>query len=161
MTSIWNYIKTRVEPEEKEERRKLNDRTTRYTLIEGELFRRLFMMPYLKCLDGKEVDYTLREVHKGIRGNHLGAKTIAHKLIWACYYWLIMKRDITVLVQKYKKIQKNLFSNKCVKHKVEKYLLTIPICMIGNWSIRVVSIYNKPKEVYYSRNWLLHQVGEN
>ena len=36
--------------------------------LEGE--KRGFSRLYLRCLGPKEVDYTMREVHEGIFGNH-------------------------------------------------------------------------------------------
>lgn len=81
MTSIQEYLATRAKPEEKKERRKLKNEAARYTIIEGELYKRSFTMPYLKCLGEKEAEYALRKLYKGICGNYLGAKTIAHNLI--------------------------------------------------------------------------------
>lgn len=57
-------------------------------------------MPYFKCLGEKEAKYALKEVYKGIYGNHLGVIVAAHKLIQASYYWPSMKKDATALVQK-------------------------------------------------------------
>lgn len=38
-------------------------------------------MPYLKRLNEKEAEYALKEVYEETYGNHLGVKTVAHKLI--------------------------------------------------------------------------------
>lgn len=75
----------------------------KYTLIEGELYEGSFTIPCLNYLGGKKIEYALRKVHEGICGNHLGARTIPHKLIQVGYYWPKMKRDATVLVLKCEK----------------------------------------------------------
>lgn len=100
---IKRYLTTEEEHESKAERRKLRSRAARYNLIEGALYKRSFTIPYLKCLTKVDAEYTLREIHKGIYGNHLGARTIAHKLIRGSYYSPIMKKDVAKHIQKYEK----------------------------------------------------------
>lgn len=36
---------------------------------------------YLRCLVSVEANYVMREIYEGIRKNHLGAKSLAHKAI--------------------------------------------------------------------------------
>lgn len=55
-------------------------------MIERELYRHFFTMLYLKYLIEDEVEYALREMHESDRGNHLGARTIAYKLLRGGYY---------------------------------------------------------------------------
>lgn len=73
-TQIKKYLKTRKEPDNREERRKLRNQVARYTLIEGELCKRSFTISYLKCLIEEDAKYALREIYKGVCGNHLGQK---------------------------------------------------------------------------------------
>ncbi|XP_074336726.1 uncharacterized protein LOC141673897 [Apium graveolens] len=72
MTPILAYIKKGSLPDEKNEARRVRYKTTRYVIYDGILYRRGFSVPLLKCIDGDECNYILREVHEGINGNHSG-----------------------------------------------------------------------------------------
>ena len=70
MDPILSYICNGILPEDIKEARKLKCRAARYTLLDGVLYRRGFTLPLLRCLDDKEANYVLREIHEGICGNH-------------------------------------------------------------------------------------------
>jgi len=80
-----------------------------FILMKDVLYKRSFSHPYLRCLSLEEVDYVMREVHKGIFGNHSGSRLLAHKLIRAGYYWPTMQKDAQTYVKAYDKCQ--IFSN--------------------------------------------------
>ena len=87
MALIISYLKDRILPEGKGEARKLRVRSARYVLLSDALYKRGFSQPYLRCLSLNEANYVLREVHEGACGNHLGAKSLIHKVVCAGYYW--------------------------------------------------------------------------
>ncbi|XP_073138220.1 uncharacterized protein [Henckelia pumila] len=66
-------------PPQQDQARKLMVRAARFTLIDGELYKRGYSQPYLKCLAPAQANYVLREIHEGICGNHLGEKALAGK----------------------------------------------------------------------------------
>ncbi|XP_074371161.1 uncharacterized protein LOC141712210 [Apium graveolens] len=72
MTPILAYIKEGSLPDEKNEARRIKYNTTRYVIYDRVLYRRGFSVPLLKCIDGDECNYILREVHEGICGNYSG-----------------------------------------------------------------------------------------
>ncbi|XP_074351888.1 uncharacterized protein LOC141691041 [Apium graveolens] len=72
MTSILAYIREGSLPDEKNEARRIKYKAARYVIYDGILYRRGFSVPLLKCIDGDECNYILREVHEGICGNHSG-----------------------------------------------------------------------------------------
>ena len=72
MTLITSYLKDSVLPDDKETARKLKVQAARFILIKDVLYKRGFLRPYLRCLGLEEADYVLREVHKGVCGNHSG-----------------------------------------------------------------------------------------
>ncbi|KAK3039116.1 hypothetical protein RJ639_028862 [Escallonia herrerae] len=69
------------------------DGSSKFTLVDGVLYKKSFSLPYLKCLSPKEADYALQEVHEGICGQHLGGKNLAHKILRQGYYWPGMQKD--------------------------------------------------------------------
>ena len=85
-TPIASYLKNGVLPDEKEAAWKLKVRAARFVLIKDVLYKRGFSRPYLRCLDNEEADYVMRKVHEGVYGNHLGSRSLIHKLVRARYY---------------------------------------------------------------------------
>ena len=84
-TPLVSYLKNGLLPDEKEAARKLKVQATRFVLIKDVLYKRGFSRPYLRCLGAEEADYVMREVHKGICGNHSGLRSLVHKLVRAGY----------------------------------------------------------------------------
>ena len=65
-----------------------------------------FSRPHLRCLLPKEANYVIREVHEGVCGNHSGARSLAHKLTRAGYYWPSLLHDATQYVKTCDKCQR-------------------------------------------------------
>jgi len=86
-------------------------------LIKDVLYKRGFSRPYLRCLCSKEVNYVMREIHKGIYGNHSGSRSLVYKLFWAGYYWPTMQKDTHAYVKTYDKCQR--FGN-LIKQRIEE-----------------------------------------
>ena len=83
MTLIISYLKDGSLSEGKDEARRLRVRSARYVLLNDVLYKRGFSQPYLRCLSPDEANYVLREVHEGACGNHLGARSLIHKVVCA------------------------------------------------------------------------------
>ena len=102
MEPIWDYIIDRSLPDDPKEAAKIRSRSARFTNHKGSLYKRGFFTPFLKCIEGKDTEYVLREVHEGICGNHIGARTLARKVLRQGYYWPTILKDATDLVKKCK-----------------------------------------------------------
>ena len=59
--------------------REAKQNASRYSIIEGQLFRRELSNPLLKCIGSSETWYVLTEVHEGSCGHHIGGKSLARK----------------------------------------------------------------------------------
>lgn len=70
---ILSYLEEGKLPVDKKEARKVIARSSRHTIVGGQLYKRLFTLPYLRCLRMYEAEYALWKVHKVICGQHLGA----------------------------------------------------------------------------------------
>ena len=99
MTPITFYLKDSILPDDKEAIRKLKFQVAHFVLIKGILHKRGFSRPYLRCLIPEEVDYVMREVHKGVCRNHSRSRSLVHKLIRAGYYWPTMQKDAIAYVK--------------------------------------------------------------
>ncbi|XP_074369759.1 uncharacterized protein LOC141711256 [Apium graveolens] len=109
MTSYIAYLRDGTLPEDQNKARYLKHKAARFFLEEGQLYRRTFSAPTLKCVDPEEANYCLREVHEGICGDHLAAKALAYKIIRQGYYWPTIHSDSVTYVRKCPQCQK--FSN--------------------------------------------------
>lgn len=69
---IMNYLEYRIQPGNPTEARKLRMKAGRYIMIEGELFRRSFSGPHLRCLGSNQAQLVLKEIHEGSCGYHAG-----------------------------------------------------------------------------------------
>ena len=86
MDPIISYLRDRVLPLEKLRARKIRAQASRYTMIDGVLYRRGYTLPFLRCLDEDDADYVPREVHEGICGNYFGGRFLAHKVLRQGYF---------------------------------------------------------------------------
>jgi len=57
-------------------------------------------MVLLQCVDAKEVEQMLVEVHEGSFGTHANEHAMARKILRVGYYWLIMENDCCIHVRK-------------------------------------------------------------
>ncbi|GKV12353.1 hypothetical protein SLEP1_g23508 [Rubroshorea leprosula] len=103
--SIVSFLRDGIVPEDRQEAMKLRKKASRYTLVDGVLYKRSFSLPLLQCLNPYEAEYALREVHEGVCGSHVGARTLAHKVLRQGYYWPNMHKDATYFVKKCPKCQ--------------------------------------------------------
>ena len=78
---IWDYLVEGTLPSDPKEASKLKARSTRFTIHRGTLYKRGFSMPILKCVGKEDANYILMEVHEGICGNHIGARTLVGKTL--------------------------------------------------------------------------------
>ena len=100
------YLKDGVLPPDAKEARKLRNQASQYILYEGKLWKRSYSLPLLKYLRPSEADLTLREVHKGVCGSHLGARSLSHKLLRQGYYWPTMYHDSIEYVKRCDRCQR-------------------------------------------------------
>jgi hypothetical protein len=109
MLPIIRYLKEGTLLADKTEAHKLRIRASRFQLLRGILYKMGFSRPHLRCLSPEEANYVIREVHEGVCGNHSGARSLAHKLTRAGYYWSFLLHDATQYVKACDKCQ--LFAN--------------------------------------------------
>ena len=107
MNPIWDYFVDGTLPSDPKEGSKVRARLARFTVHLGILYKRGFSTPILKCVGKEDANYILREVHEGICGNHIGARTLTGKTLRQGYYWPTMLKDEIELVRKCKACQEH------------------------------------------------------
>nr|KYP56519.1 Uncharacterized protein Mb2253c family [Cajanus cajan] len=109
MSSIWQYLTDGTLPSDKVEASKIKIKACHFTLEAGELFKRGFSVPFLKCFNSDQARYVMDEIHRGICGLHSRSWSMATRVIRAGYYWPTIRSDCKAYVQKCQACQK--FSN--------------------------------------------------
>ncbi|XP_020216761.1 uncharacterized protein LOC109800386 [Cajanus cajan] len=104
---IKAFLTNGVTPDGLTEAKRLRTQASRYVIITGQLYKRGFSTPLLKCLNPAEADYVMREVHEGTYEMHSGARTTVSKLLRARYYWPTMNTDCGAFVKKCQPCQKH------------------------------------------------------
>nr|GEY87969.1 reverse transcriptase domain-containing protein [Tanacetum cinerariifolium] len=74
MTPLVDYLKEGVPPGDQKEARKLHLKARQYELMEGVLYRLLFLTLWLRCVGPLQADYVMREIHKGSCSMHVGPR---------------------------------------------------------------------------------------
>ncbi|KAL0288882.1 UNVERIFIED_CONTAM: hypothetical protein Scaly_2717600 [Sesamum calycinum] len=104
-------------------------------MIDGELYKRGFSQPFLKCLTPEEGNYVLREIHEGMCENHLGGKALAGKSLRQGFYWPTMLGDAHELVKCCRACQKHANVN----HQPAALMRSLESpCSFDQWGIDLV-----------------------
>ncbi|XP_052735520.1 uncharacterized protein LOC128197506 [Vigna angularis] len=75
-------------------------------ILSGDvLYKRNHDMVLLRCVDAKEAELILKEVHEGTFGTHMNGHSMARKILRAGYFWLTMENDCCIHVRKCEKCQ--------------------------------------------------------
>ncbi|XP_016205924.1 uncharacterized protein LOC107646237 [Arachis ipaensis] len=107
MDPITDFLERGKLPDDEKASKALRREAAKYATIQGQLFKKGLSQPLLKGLHPDQMDYVLKEVHKGCCGHHIGGKTLARKLIRAGYYWPSMMKDSKAFVRKCIMCQEN------------------------------------------------------
>ena len=100
MDPIRLYIATGELPNDRDKAHKVQIQSARFSMVDGQLYKRSLGGPYLMCLTPKQGHYVLAELHEGIYRNHPGRRTLAHRAHTQGYYWPTMKSDDVNYVKK-------------------------------------------------------------
>ncbi|XP_006577511.3 uncharacterized protein [Glycine max] len=99
---IKRYIKDKEYPQEASDndKRTLQRLTADFFLSGNILYKRNHDMVLLRCVDVREAEQMLVEVHEGSFGTHANGHAMARKILRAGYYWLTMQNDCCIHVRK-------------------------------------------------------------
>ncbi|RDX82684.1 hypothetical protein CR513_36494, partial [Mucuna pruriens] len=106
MSPLIAYLRDNKLPEDLIEAKKLIKDATRYIIIGGELYRKGFSFPLLRCVEGEEARYVIKEVHEEVYDSHIGGRALASKIARVGYYWSKLKGDCKEYVKKCDKCQR-------------------------------------------------------
>ncbi|KAL0373494.1 UNVERIFIED_CONTAM: hypothetical protein Sradi_3265100 [Sesamum radiatum] len=97
---VIRFLTDGIEPENQKDAKALRRKESRFVMIDGELYKRGFSQPFLKCLTPEDENYVLREIQEEMCGNHLGGKALAGKSLRQGFFWPTMLQDAHELVRR-------------------------------------------------------------
>lgn len=100
-TDIIFYLRNLTTPSHliSQKRRALRLKASKYCLVNEGLGWKNPDGIILRCVDGQESRRLLAELHTGLCGGHFAAKTTAHKILRAGYYWPTLFSDVHKFVR--------------------------------------------------------------
>ncbi|GJZ66512.1 reverse transcriptase domain-containing protein [Tanacetum coccineum] len=99
MTPICEYLTKEILSEDKKKARVVRRKASRYTMINGTLYKKSFLGPWLRCVGPLQANYVLREIHEGSCSMHSGPRFVVANAIRTGYYWPIMHTDARKLIR--------------------------------------------------------------
>ena len=87
ITPIISHIQEGKLQEDPNEARRTRVRLAKFTILNGQLYKGGYALPYLNFLNQQEANYALKQINKGICRNHLG------KVIRVGYFWPTIQKD--------------------------------------------------------------------
>ena len=98
MDPIVTYIKDGSLPSDPTEAQKVKIRSSRFTILNDELYKKGFSQPYLKCLGPGDAECVLREIHEEVCRNHSRPRSLVDQVVRTGYFWPTMQKDATQVV---------------------------------------------------------------
>ena len=105
-TPIYKYLQDGILPDDRNESRKIQRQAARFALFDGQLLKRSYSGPYLKCITPEEAQYVLAELHEGECGNHSEGRSLASRALTAGSYWPTMRADSASFTRRCDKCQR-------------------------------------------------------
>nr|GFA13078.1 reverse transcriptase domain-containing protein [Tanacetum cinerariifolium] len=100
MTELVNYLKEGILPADEKEARKIRLKARQYELMEGILYKRSFLTPWVRCVGPLQAEYVIKEIHEGSCSMHAGPRSVVAKAIRLGYFWPTMHRDVQDMIRK-------------------------------------------------------------
>jgi hypothetical protein len=105
ITEIRTYLKDNIPPDGMAPADRIARLAKRYTLVEGDLYRRGVNDVLMRCITREEGCELLVEVHGGECGNHASFRTLVGKAFRHGFYWPTAFQDAVELVKTCKACQ--------------------------------------------------------
>jgi hypothetical protein len=96
---IWDYLNENILPKDHVSAERIVRLDKRYTVVEGDLYRRGANGILMRCITQEEGRELLAEIHGGECGSHSSSRTLVGKAFRHCFYWPIALQDAPELVK--------------------------------------------------------------
>ncbi|GJZ58719.1 reverse transcriptase domain-containing protein [Tanacetum coccineum] len=99
MTPIYNYLAEETLPADMKKARAIKRKSWWFAVINGILYKKSFLGPWLRCVGPLQASYVLKEIHEGSCSMHAGTRSVMAKALRTGYYWPTMHRDVRMLIR--------------------------------------------------------------
>ncbi|GJR44108.1 reverse transcriptase domain-containing protein [Tanacetum coccineum] len=99
MSPIQEYLLSGLLPEDTKEARKIRIQVPQYKLIRGNLYKRSFFTPWLRCIAPPQTDKIIKEIHEGSCGFNAEPRSMVVRITKQGYYWPSMHREAAKAIQ--------------------------------------------------------------
>ncbi|GJW46205.1 elongation factor 1-alpha [Tanacetum coccineum] len=99
MTPIRNYLEKGILPEDPVDARTLMEKIGNYTMEDGVLYRKSYLVLLMRCVGPLQANYVIREVHMGSCGMNDRPRQVVAKAMNLGYYWPSMHIDVRELIR--------------------------------------------------------------
>nr|GEW82555.1 reverse transcriptase domain-containing protein [Tanacetum cinerariifolium] len=99
MTKLVNYLKEGILPGDEKEARKIRLKAHQYELMEGILYKRSFLTPWLRCAGPLQAEYVMKEIQEGSCSMHAGPRSVVTKAIRLEYFWPTMHKEAQDMIR--------------------------------------------------------------
>ncbi|KAM2730009.1 hypothetical protein EV1_001315 [Malus domestica] len=125
ITPIYRFLAHGILPNDKVQAKQIQYKATHYLIINDQLYKRGFNLPYLRCLTLTAAEIVFWEIHEGVCGDHAGSRSLAYKAFRQGYYWPTLHQDAI-------KISRSC--DKCQRYATIPHSLPEPLTpMISPW----------------------------
>ncbi|PKA53750.1 putative mitochondrial protein [Apostasia shenzhenica] len=100
MDEILDYLKNGTQPDNRREAQKMKLTCAKYTVIDGELYRRSHAKPLTKCLRPDEALKVMEAIHRGECGTHARDRSLVMRILRQGFFWPNIHKDAQVFVEK-------------------------------------------------------------
>nr|XP_009620992.1 uncharacterized protein LOC104112702 [Nicotiana tomentosiformis] len=99
---IKRFLKTKEYPKQasRDQKRTIRRHASSFFLSGEILYKRTPDLNLLRCVDAKEAEKIMNEVHSGVCGPHMNGYVLANKILRAGYYLMTMEKDCFSFVRK-------------------------------------------------------------
>jgi hypothetical protein len=105
ISKVQDYLKDNFLPEDQASAERIVWMAKRYTVVEGDLYRRGTNSILMRCITREEGRDLLVEIHRGECGSHSSSRTLVGKAFRHGFYWLTVLQDAAELVRSCKACQ--------------------------------------------------------
>ncbi|XP_021623935.1 uncharacterized protein LOC110623328 [Manihot esculenta] len=105
MTPVYKFLTQDDLPADELSAKQIIRKSSKYALIDGWLYKRSSIQPWLHCVTEEEGHKILKNIHKGDCGSYEGAQTIVQKAFKQGYYWSMIVQDVKQLAHKCRRRQ--------------------------------------------------------
>ncbi|GJX01133.1 reverse transcriptase domain-containing protein [Tanacetum coccineum] len=105
MTPIFKYLTDETLPAEVKKARAVRRKSWRFSIINGILYKKSFLGPWLRCVGPLQTNYVLKEIHEGSCSMHAGPGKVKFLIVAIDYFmkWIEAKPVATITGNQIKK----------------------------------------------------------